>query len=71
MLTVAAAVVSVNWGTYIWAVNHGHVVETALGYYINPIFSILVGVIFLRERMHVAAVDLCGTCRRGRRRAHD
>ena len=52
MLTVAAAVVSVNWGTYIWAVNHGHVVETALGYYINPIFSILVGVIFLRERMH-------------------
>ena len=51
MLTVAAAVVSVNWGTYIWAVNHGHVVETALGYYINPIFSILVGVIFLRERM--------------------
>ena len=52
MLTVAAAVVSVNWGTYIWAVNHGHVVETALGYYINPIFSILVGVIFLREWMH-------------------
>ena len=51
MLTVAAAVVSVSWGTYIWAVNHGHVVETALGYYINPIFSILVGVIFLRERM--------------------
>jgi chloramphenicol-sensitive protein RarD len=51
MLSVAAAVVSVNWGTYIWAVNHGHVVETSLGYYINPIFSILVGVIFLRERM--------------------
>ena len=43
--------VSVNWGTYIWAVNHGHVVETALGYYINPILSILVGVIFLRERL--------------------
>jgi chloramphenicol-sensitive protein RarD len=54
MLSVAAAVVSVNWGTYIWAVNHGHVVETSLGYYINPIFSILVGVIFLRERMSTA-----------------
>ena len=52
MLTIAAAVVSVNWGTYIWAVNHGHVVETALGYYITPIFSILVGVTFFRERMH-------------------
>jgi chloramphenicol-sensitive protein RarD len=52
MLAAAAAVVSVNWGTYIWAVNHGHVVETSLGYYINPILSILVGVSFLREHMH-------------------
>ena len=43
--------VSVNWGVYIWAVNHGHVVETSLGYYINPILSILVGVVFLRERL--------------------
>ena len=41
MLGGAAAVVSVNWGVYIWAVNHGHVVETSLGYYINPILSIL------------------------------
>jgi chloramphenicol-sensitive protein RarD len=52
MLAAAACVVSVNWGTYIWAVNHGHVVETSLGYYINPILSILVGVIFLQERMY-------------------
>jgi chloramphenicol-sensitive protein RarD len=51
LLAGAAAVVSVNWGTYIWAVNAGHVVETSLGYYINPILSILVGVIFLRERL--------------------
>jgi chloramphenicol-sensitive protein RarD len=51
LLAVAAAVVSVNWGTYIWGVNHGHVVETSLGYYINPILSILVGVMFLRERL--------------------
>ena len=51
MLGGAAAVVSVNWGVYIWAVNHGHVVETSLGYYINPILSILVGVILLRERL--------------------
>ncbi|MCW2809871.1 MAG: hypothetical protein JWP61_329 [Friedmanniella sp.] len=51
MLGLAAAVVSVNWGVYIWAVNHGHVVETSLGYYINPILSILVGVIVLHERM--------------------
>ena len=51
LLAGAAAVVSVNWGTYIWGVNHGHVVETSLGYYINPILSILVGVILLRERL--------------------
>lgn len=51
MLGLAAAVVSVNWGTYIWAVNAGRVVETSLGYYINPILSILVGVVVLGERM--------------------
>ena len=51
MLTVAAAVVSVNWGVYIWAVINGHVVETALGYYINPILSIVIGVVLLRERL--------------------
>ena len=51
LLGFAAAIVSVNWGTYIWSVNHGHVVETALGYYINPILSILLGVIVLRERL--------------------
>jgi chloramphenicol-sensitive protein RarD len=51
LLGSAAAIVSVNWGTYIWSVNHGHVVETALGYYINPILSILLGVVVLRERL--------------------
>lgn len=54
LLGAAAAVVSVNWGTYIWAVNHGHVVQTALGYYINPILSILLGVVVLRERLRPA-----------------
>ena len=51
LLALAAALVSVNWGTYIWAVNSGHVVETSLGYYINPLLSILVGVLALRERL--------------------
>jgi len=51
MLGLAAGFVSVNWGVYIWAVNHAHVVETSLGYYINPILSILVGVVVLGERM--------------------
>jgi chloramphenicol-sensitive protein RarD len=51
MLALAAAVISVNWGLFIWGVNHGHVVETALGYYINPILSILLGVLVLKERL--------------------
>ncbi len=51
LLALAAAFVAVNWGVYIWAVNSGHVVEAALGYYINPIFTVLLGVIFLRERL--------------------
>ena len=63
MLAAAAAVVSVNWGVYIWAVNHDHVVEASLGYYINPILSILVGVVALRERLGPAqwvSVGLAG-----------
>jgi chloramphenicol-sensitive protein RarD len=50
-LALAAALVSVNWGTYIWAVNSGHVVETSLGYFINPLISVMLGVLFLGERL--------------------
>lgn len=46
---VAALLIAVNWLTYIWAVNAGFIVETSLGYYINPLLSVLMGVIFLRE----------------------
>jgi len=50
-LLLAAALISVNWIVYIWGVNHGHVVETALGYYINPLIIITFGVVMLREKM--------------------
>lgn len=50
-LFVASLCVTTNWLTFIWAVNHEHVVETALGYYINPIFMIAIGTIFLKEKM--------------------
>jgi chloramphenicol-sensitive protein RarD len=43
--------ISANWFIYIWAVNHGHVIETSLGYYINPLLSITFGMLFLRERL--------------------
>ncbi|WP_030262662.1 EamA family transporter RarD [Streptomyces violens] len=51
LVVVAAAVISVNWYLYIWAVNSGHVLEASLGYFINPLVSIAFGVIFLRERL--------------------
>ena len=51
LLTLAAAVVSINWTTYIWGVNHGKVVETSLGYFINPLVTVLIGVVILHERM--------------------
>ncbi|WP_327088090.1 EamA family transporter RarD [Nonomuraea sp. NBC_01738] len=51
LLTLAAVLVTVNWGTYIYAVNTGHVVESALGYFINPLVSVLFGVVLLKERL--------------------
>ena len=50
-LAVAAVLISVNWGVYIWGVNHGHVIETSLGYFINPLLTILLGVLVLGERL--------------------
>ncbi|HEV2345671.1 MAG TPA: EamA family transporter RarD [Actinocrinis sp.] len=51
LLVLAATVVSVNWGMYIWAVNKGQVVETSLGYFINPLVTVLFGVLILHERL--------------------
>ena len=51
LVAVAAAVITVNWGFYIWAVNSGHVVEASLGYFINPLVTIAMGVLFLKERL--------------------
>src|SRR6195952_468868 len=51
-LSVAAVLVSVNWGVYIWGVNNHHVVETSLGYFINPLLTILLGVVVLHERLN-------------------
>ncbi len=50
-LALSTVLISVNWLTYIWGVNHGHVVECALGYYINPLIIIAFGVILLKEKM--------------------
>lgn len=48
---LAAILIGVNWLTYIWAVNAGYIVETSLGYFINPLVSVLFGVIFFGEKL--------------------
>jgi chloramphenicol-sensitive protein RarD len=53
-MIAAGVVICLNWGTYIWGVNHGHVVETSLGYYINPLVTVLLGVVVLKERLRRA-----------------
>jgi chloramphenicol-sensitive protein RarD len=50
-LFAASILVSINWLIYIWATNNGHVVEAALGYYINPLIAITFGIVLLKERM--------------------
>ncbi|HEX2086066.1 MAG TPA: EamA family transporter RarD [Solirubrobacteraceae bacterium] len=51
LLALAAALITVNWGTFIYGVNSGHVVETSLGYFIGPLVSVGLGVTVLRERL--------------------
>lgn len=50
---VAAILLSVNWLVYVWGVNAGFIVETSLGYFINPLLSMLLGMIFFRERLRL------------------
>ncbi len=50
-MAAAAVVISINWGTFIWAVEDGRILETSMGYYINPILSVVFGMVFLKERL--------------------
>ncbi|MFB7370417.1 EamA family transporter RarD [Streptomyces sp. NPDC056222] len=54
LITFAATVITINWGVYIWAVNAGQVVEASLGYFINPLVTIALGVLLLKERLRPA-----------------
>jgi chloramphenicol-sensitive protein RarD len=61
MAAVTATLISVNWGIYVWAIGTGHALDTALGYFINPLFSILLGAVILKEKLkrtQIAALAL-------------
>lgn len=64
MAALTAALISVNWGIYVWSIQTGHALEAALGYYINPLFSIFLGAVLLKERLTAAqklAIALAAT----------
>ena len=50
MLAASGVLIAVNWGLYVWAVNAGHVVEASLGYFINPLLNVVIGVVVPGER---------------------
>lgn len=54
LLCLSGAMIVGNWFIFVWAVTHGQVLETSLGYFINPLFSVFLGVLFLRERLRPA-----------------
>ena len=53
LLFFASILITINWGVFIWAVNNGHVIETSLGYFINPLVSVALGVIVLKEKLRI------------------
>lgn len=60
LAVACSALISVNWGLYVWAIGSGHALEAALGYYINPLFSIFLGAVLLRERLNPAQKGAIG-----------
>lgn len=50
-LTLSGLMICINWGIFIWAVNNGHMLDSSLAYYMNPILAILIGTIFFREKL--------------------
>lgn len=50
-LAAASCLISINWFVYIWAVNHNQIIETSMGYYINPLMSVLLGIVILKEAL--------------------
>lgn len=61
MGALTASLITVNWGTYVWAIGAGHSLDAALGYFINPLFSIFLGAVILKEKLQplqIAAIGL-------------
>lgn len=62
---LCALFITVNWGTYIWAVNSGHIVESSMGYYMNPLIAVLLGVTVLKEKLNALQAVALGLAATG------
>lgn len=51
ILLVSSLMIAINWGVFVWAVTHGHTIESSLGYYLNPLLNMAAGAVFFRERL--------------------
>lgn len=60
MAFLTASLISVNWGVYVWAISIGRTLDAALGYFINPLFSIFLGAVFLKEKLAPAQIAALG-----------
>lgn len=66
-LMISGALIATNWGVYIWAINQGKILESSLGYFINPLMSVLLGALILKERLNFVAkisifIVFCAVC---------
>ena len=53
-LMITAVLISINWLLYVWSIAHGHVIDASLGYFINPLLNVVLGVLLLGERLNTA-----------------
>ncbi|AVH41169.1 EamA family transporter RarD [Agrobacterium tumefaciens] len=60
MASLTAILISINWGVYIWAIGAGRALDAALGYFINPLFSIFLGAVLLKEKLYPAQIAAIG-----------
>jgi len=64
-LAATGVLISINWLTYVWAINNGHVIDASLGYFINPLVSVALGVVVLSERLNRAQWTAVGLAAAG------
>ncbi len=61
-MLVTATIISLNWGIYVWAISVERTLETAMGYYINPLITVAMGAVFLGDRFKPAQMAALGHC---------